>query len=175
MALFNIFSDPELKARQDQLDGQWAATNAMFQTCDNTPSQAFPEFTRDLAAWRQFYDSGSDWSADSKHATDEWQTKLKDWVQRLKDYGCQGSVGSIGGEDITANGDQGYAGVKDNPPDKPPLFQSLLDGIQSTENTLLAPLGKLGIGVSVVVVILLIIVAYVLTRGKAEGYGVKLG
>lgn len=114
----NFFSDPELRARQDVLNGQWNSLWGTYNaTCSNGLGNAFPEFATDYNNWQEFYDSGSDWTGASKHATDEWQTKAQEWAKRLKDYGC--------GD--TQYKDLGIPGVKDIPPDKPGFLDNLLD------------------------------------------------
>lgn len=112
----NFFSDPELRARQDVLNAQWNSLWGTYQaTCSNGLGNAFPEFATNYSDWKEFYDSGSDWSGASKHSTDEWQTKAQEWASRLKDYGCGDSQYS----------DRGIPGVKDNPEDQPGLIDKL--------------------------------------------------
>jgi len=116
MSLFNVFSDPKLRARQDQLDAQWSSLNALQNTCDGVPDSSWVEFVNDLKAWRVFYESESDWSANSANATNEWQSKAQDWANRLGSYGCAGGLGSVAGIIIqAAEGDTGIPGVKAPP------------------------------------------------------------
>ena len=118
----NFFSDPELRARQDTLNGQWNSLWGTYNsTCSNGLGNAFPEFATDYRNWQEFYDSGSDWSGASKHATDEYQTKAQEWTKRLRDYGCGDSQYS----------DLGIPGVKDIPPDKPGFIDKLSDAAQT--------------------------------------------
>jgi hypothetical protein len=114
----NFFSDSELRARQDGLNSQWSSLWGTYNaTCSNGLGNAFPEFATDYRNWQEFYASGSDWSGESKHATDEHQRKMQEWAKRLKDYGCGDSQYS----------DLGIPGVKDVPPDKPGFLDDLKD------------------------------------------------
>lgn len=118
----NFFSDPELRARQDVLNAQWNSLWGTYNaTCSNGLGNAFPEFATDYQNWQEFYDSGSDWTGASKHATDEHQTKAQEWTKRLRDYGC-------GDSQYT---DLGIPGVKDNPDDKPGIIDSLTDAAKT--------------------------------------------
>lgn len=94
MSVLNFFSDPKLRTRQDQLNGQWNSLWAVYQACDQTPDSAFSEFATDLRLWREFYDGGNDWSSSSANATNEWQNKAMEWSQRLTDWGCTGNQSS---------------------------------------------------------------------------------
>jgi len=144
----NVFSDPELRARQDVLNGQWASLWATYQaTCDNGLGNAFPEFATDYANWQRFYGSESDWSSDSKHETDIHQEKMQEWTKRLRDYGCG---------DKSLGNDLGIPGVKDVPPDEPSTLDEL-------KNLALAPFNfirNLAIGVGVLVVIIIFAVLW---------------
>ena len=171
MALFGILVDSALKARQDQLDAQWSSVSALYSGCDQTPDSAFAEFATDLSAWRAFYASGSDWSADSKTATDEWQTKLQDWTNRLTGWGCYGTAGP----DELAAGSGAIPTVKDPPPDAPGIVDSVLATLKKTENAALSPFSTIGwVAVGIVVLVVLAIV-WITTKGRAKGYGVEVG
>lgn len=112
----NFFSDPELRGRQEILDGQWNSLWGTYNaTCSNGLGNAFPEFATDYRNWKSFYDSGSDWTSASKHETDIWQTKAQEWAKRLRDYGCGDSQYS----------DLGIPGVKDPPEDRPGFIDDL--------------------------------------------------
>ncbi len=169
MALFNVISDPALKARQDELDAQWSSLSALYSGCDQTPDNAFAEFSTDLRLWREFYASGSDWSASSKTATDTWQTKAQDWSRRLQGWGCYGTAGS----DQLDAGSGAIPTVKDPPPDAPGLLDNLkaLDPLPEIEKW------AEGVGLIVVGVVVLVIIAivYITTKGHAKGYGVEVG
>lgn len=160
----NVFSDPVLKARQDQLDGQWKSLWALYQGCDQTPDNAFSQFVNDKRAWDEFYDSGSDWSDDSKHATDNWQLKAQEWAGRLNGWGCYGTSGS-------ANLDTGSSGIptiKDPPKDEP----SFLDKLTDSSKTYFTTVGIVGVALFVFVILAIV---FVLSKGKASGFGVSLG
>ncbi len=166
MALFNIFSDPALKARQDQLDGQWNSLQALYSSCNNTPDASFAEFATDFRLWKEFYNSGSDWSADSKRATDEWQTKAQEWSRKLASWGCTGNTQDANGDPIPQSGDAGIPTVKDNPPDQPGLLDSLnpLPKLESWAETV----GWVVVGL---VVLAILAVVWISTKGHAKGPG----
>ena len=93
MSLFpDLFVDPSLRARQDQLNAQWNAMRASFSMCQNTPDASFAEFVTDYNAWKAFYDSESDWSSDSFNATNVWQTKAVQWSNNFNAWGCTGNA-----------------------------------------------------------------------------------
>lgn len=168
MPLFNIFSDPQLRARQDQLDAQWKALNAAQSGCSSIPDTAWVEWVNDFRNWQEFYDSGSDWSSDSFNATNVWQQKLKEWSARMATYGCVGSLGSVGGEDIPAGGDQGIPGVKEPPPDEKSTVEKVGDevtGVVGSVSTFVKTASWVAIGLIVVV---LIATVYTLTHVKAS-------
>lgn len=162
----NIFSDPVLRTRQDQLNSQWISLNASVNTCkvDESSSSIWLEFVADFKGWQEFYDSGSDWSMDSKHATDEWQTKASDWSGRLGEI-CGGVSG------IQLAGDTGIPTVKANPADDKPFWSPLTDTINTIHSDA-STIGWVAIGVIVLVVL---VIGYVLTKGHASGYGVTVG
>jgi hypothetical protein len=124
----NIFQDPVLVQRQAELNATWLSLNNVKTGCNGLPDSAWLEFVNDYKGWQEFFDSGSDWSSDSKKATDGWQIKAQDWSKRLSSYGCAGSLGVVtttdgfgnptGRETVYAGGDQGIPGVKDPPPDQ---------------------------------------------------------
>lgn len=118
--MFNIFSDPELRARQDILDAQWNGLWGTYNaTCTNGLGNAFPEFATDYNGWKDFYGSESDYTTASKHTTDEWQSKAQEWSKRLADYGCGDK----------SYGDLGIPGVKDNPEDTKGALDELKDTV----------------------------------------------
>jgi hypothetical protein len=158
----NIFSDPALRARQDQLDAQWNSLWASYQQCDNTPSAAFPEFSTDLRLWREFYASGSDWSSDSKHETDIWQGKAQEWAGKLAGWCAMGA-------------DSGIPTVKDAPPDSPGVLDRVLDPFKKTEADIFSFFKGTGIAIFVLILIVIFALVFVLTKGKANAFGVKLG
>src|SRR5260221_10488487 len=119
----DFFVDEKLRARQDQLDAQWQALYNL--RCESLPTSASVEFDTDFNNWRVFYDSESDWSSGSKSATDEWQTKAKEWATRLATYGCGGSVQINNIDVISATGDKGIPSIKNNPADDPSLLDTL--------------------------------------------------
>ena len=149
----NFFSDPELRARQDVLDGQWKSLWGTYNaTCSNGLGNAFPEFATDKANWDAFYDSESDWSSASKHETDIWQTKAQEWAKRLKDYGCGDSTYS----------DLGIPGVKDPPPDQPGLFDKAIDAAKSGAKWYAAAVG----GVAIAILIAIVAMVYFLSKSN---------
>lgn len=92
MSLFpDLFVDPSLRARQDQLNAQWNSLRASYTLCNNTPDAAFAEFATDYASWQTFYASESDWSSDSFNATNSWQQKAVQWSNNMKAWGCTGN------------------------------------------------------------------------------------
>ena len=145
--MFNFFSDPELRARQVQLDAQWNGLWGTYNaTCSNGLGNAFPEFASDYSGWKTFFDSESDYTTASKHTTDGWQSKAQEWTKRLKDYGCG---------DQSLGNDLGIPGVKDNPPDT----QGTLDELKDLA---LAPFNyiknlTIGVGILVLIVVLAVV------------------
>jgi hypothetical protein len=92
MSLFpDLFVDPSLRARQDQLNATWNGLRASYGVCQNTPDASFAEFTTDYNAWQAFYASESDWTTDSFNATNSWQQKAVQWANNFKAWGCTGS------------------------------------------------------------------------------------
>ena len=174
MSLFpNIVSNPALRARQDQLDGQWSSLNGIQQSCDQFPSQAWVEFSNDLRNWREFYDSGSDWSQSSEKATNEWQIKAQEWAARMAGSGCGGTAGSVGGSDIPAAG--GIPGVKDPPPLSQGLLDEAAEAFEKGTDALQSPFKTLGWVAVGIVVLILVAVIWVGTKGHASGWGVEVG
>jgi len=137
----NVFSDPVLRQRQDELDAIWKSLNGLQNKCDNMPDTSWVEFVNDFKRWQDFYDSETDWSSDAKKATDEWQRKAKSWSDRLKSYGCRGTLGTEaivspegdyqGSTTIYAPGDGGIPGVKDPPPDEKGLVDRIGDAFST--------------------------------------------
>ncbi len=178
----DIFQDPALVQRQDALNAQWLSLNNVKTGCDGLPDSAWLEFVNDYKAWQQFYDSGSNWSADSKKATDGWQLKAQEWSKRLPGYGCAGSLGVItttdqfgnptGRQDVYATGDQGIPGVKDPPPDEKGAIEKISDSVGGAVKA---------VGIFVALVVLLVVggLIYILTRptlhaaaaGRRQGAG----
>lgn len=174
MALFNVFSDPALKARQDILDAQWNSLWSIYQGCDNAPNNTFSEFVTERTAWKEFYDSGSDWSASSKAATDQWQSKAQEWASQFTSWGCNGNLGSVNGVSIPADVNS-IPTVKDPPPDGPSFIDTALQTFQKTESSILSPFATIGwVAVGLAVLIILALV-WSLTKGHAKGYGVEIG
>lgn len=169
----NVFSDAKLRARQDQLDGAWQALYNL--RCDGLPASTEVEFTSDFENWRAFYDSESDWSQDSKRATDEWQTKAQDWTKRFAALGCGGGVLVDGINVISSTGDKGIPTIKDNPADDKTLFEQAQDAASALTKPARDAASTVGWVVVGVVVLVIVALAYVLTRGKASGFGVKVG
>jgi len=174
MPLFNIFSDPKLRARQDQLNAQWISLWAAWQNCDNTPDSAFPEFVSDRNAWNEFYDSGSDWTADSNNATNVWQAKAKEWADKLGSWGCSGNF------DVTdVSSPSGIPGVKEPPPDEQSALSKAGDAISKVGGGFLGGLwssiktvGWVAVGL---VVLVLGLVVYLLTHAKVKTAEGSLG
>ena len=174
MPLFNIFSDPKLRTRQDQLNAQFNSLWAAYQNCDNTPDSSFPEFISDRNAWKEFYDSGSDWTADSNNATNLWQTKAKEWADKLSGWGCSGNF------DVTdTTTPSGIPGVKEAPPDEESALSkaakaaagaggSFFGGLWSSIKTV----GWVAVGL---VVLVLGLVVYLLTHAKVKTAEGSLG
>jgi hypothetical protein len=158
----NVFSDPQLRARQDQLDAQWKSLKASYDACNDTPPTSFAEFATDFAGWTSFYDSESDWSSNAKKATDEWQTKAQEWAGKIAGW-CGGGA------------DSGIPTVKDPPPDEPGLVDQALGVFDKTRDAVLAPVFKVGwVAVGIVAAVILAIVVIV-TKGRAKGYGIEVG
>lgn len=158
----NIFSDPKLRARQDQLAAQWNSLWAAYQQCDQTPDSSFAEFATDRRLWQEFYDSGSDWSSNSQNATNEWQAKAKEWADKLSGWGCMGN---------DSNPDLGYSGipgVKDPPPDDPGVLADLATAASAPVNGLFDTLKTIGWVTVGIIVIILGLAVYALTHVKAS-------
>lgn len=173
MALFNVFQDTELVQRQKQLDATWKSLNAAQQHCDGLPDTQWVEFVNNFEGWKEFYDSGSDWSSDSKHATDEWQRIAGEWSRKFATYSCSGTTGSAGGETFYG-ADSGLPGVKDPPPDMPGFLDNVVNtvGNQITEAKETAgTIAWVAVGLAVLVVLGIL---YIASRG-VSGYGVKVG
>lgn len=171
----DLFVDDVIKARQDALDGQWKSLKTSFTLCNNTPDSSFAEFTNDFTNWSDFYASGSNWSSSSKHATDEWQTKALEWTNRLRSWGCTGNVNNY--DVISATGDTqaGIPTVRPNPADDKTFLQNAADAATALTQPARDAAATVGWAVVGLVVLVIVALAYVLTRGKASGYGVKVG
>lgn len=154
----NVFSDPKLRARQDQLDAQWNSLWATWNACNDTPDSAFPEFATDRRLWKDFYDSETDWSASAKTATDEWQVKAASWASKLSGW-CGGGSSS------------GIPTIGAAPPDDVTLVDRVLEAPKQAIN-LVATLSYVAVGFAVLVVLGII---YISTKGKVSGYGVTVG
>ncbi len=178
MPLFNIFVDEKLAARQAQLDGQWKSLRAVINGCDDFPSSSWVEFVNDQKGWESFFDSGSDWSDNSKAATDEWQSKLQVHSQRVEQAGCRGSIGSVGGVDFfSPTGVTGIPGVKDPPPDDPAFIDTALDAFSKTRDAVLSPFATVGWVTVGLVVVAIVAIVWILTKGKGKAgpSGVSVG
>ena len=173
--LFNFFSDPALRARQDQLDADWNSAWAVVQTCDAVPASSFSGFATDRSNWKQFYDSGSDWSSDSYNATNEWQNRLKTWTDQFRQWGCTGSFaltpGTVGADDPTPE-ENGIPGVKDAPPDKQSIVEQAKDAIGNAGQGLWSNITTIGWVILGVVVLIVFGLIYTLTHVKASAPGV---
>ncbi len=170
MALFNVFSDPKLVARQAQLDAQWNSLWASFQACDATPDSAFSEFVTDRNGWKTFFDSGSDWSSDSKRATDDWQTKAQDWSNRLQSWGCTGNEDSA-----PQPGSSGIPSVKDPPPDEPGIIDEITGVAKAATDKgigWIETIGWVALGLAVLIIVAIV---YLGTHSKVETPGLKVG
>lgn len=154
-----LFSDPALRARQDQLNAQWNSLKAAYQACD-TPSAAFPEFATDYRLWGEFYESGSDFLDSSKRATDSWQRKAQEWQNRMSAWNCGESGYSDGG----------LPGVKDPPPDEPDFLDKLADKAQDPFRFLR---NVAWAGVALVFVIILGII-WLVSKKSVSGHGVRV-
>ncbi len=167
--LFNFFSDPALRTRQDQLDADWNSAWAVVQTCDAVPASSFSGFATDRANWKQFYDSGSDWSSDSYNATNEWQSRLKGWTDQFRQWGCTGSFslspGTVGADDPTPE-ENGIPGIKNPPPDKTGLLTKAKDAIGNAANGLWSDVTTIGWVILGVMVLLIMGTVYLLTHVK---------
>ncbi len=162
MGLLNLFSDPKLRARQDQLNAQWNSLLSVYQTCDNTPDSAFSEFATDLRAWRTFYDSEADWSSSSANATNEWQAKALEWTQRLSEWGC---TGNQDGEYGTPNG---IPGVKTPPPDSTSVLEDVKGLATGAADSIWSRLMTAGWVVTGMFVLLIVGIIYLLTHVTAN-------
>jgi len=171
----DIFVDPALAQRQSLLDGQWSSLNALQQTCDNFPSQAWVEFSNDLRNWREFYESGSNWSQSSEKATNAWQSKAQEWTRRMASSGCHGTIGSVGGNDIPSSGDTGIPGVNDPPPLSDGLIDDALESFGKVKDTVLAPIETVGWVVTGLIVLVVVGIIIIIVKGNASGYGVSVG
>jgi hypothetical protein len=168
MAL-NIFSDPKLRTRQDQLDGQWYSLLQVVQFCDNVPDSSFSNFTSDLRAWQAFYESGSDWSSSSENATNDWQAKALEWSKQLNAWGC---TGNISGSDSTQSG---IPGVKTPPPDQGDFLDKAVDAAKGLADKATGPLDAIWNRIATVgwvalglIVLILGLAVYSLTHVKAN-------
>ncbi len=171
MALFNVFSDPVVAAQQAQLDGQWQALNVVQDQCNQIPTTALVEFYNDLQAWNTFYASGSDWSASSKNATNDWQKKAQEWSNKFTGWSCGNTPGIIAPDTGTSL----IPGVKDPPPDDPGLLAGLKSDALAPINAIESYIRAAGwIAVGLVVLVVGAIV-YISTRGKVSGYGLTVG
>src|SRR5215471_20743042 len=157
----DMFVDPQLRARQDQMDAQWSSLNGTINSCDAFPDAAWVQFVNDLRNWRDFYAGGNDWSSASKHATDDWQTKLQSWTTQVASWCVPGAS------------DPTYIPtVKDPPPDQPSTLQTLLGEVKSdvaapfvwVEDVAL----KIGIGLAVLVVLIIVAIVVVLVKGNVK-------
>lgn len=160
----NLWSDPVLRARQEQLNSQWYALNDTVDSCELTASSsaAFSQFYSDYDAWKTFFDSGSDWSSDSKHTTDIYQTKLQEYTKTIKGY-CSG-------------GAQPYIpGVKDPPKDTPGLLDRGIDLAKAPFDLVDSVVTKVGIITGVLVFAVLATIIYVAVKGNVSAAGVSLG
>jgi len=172
---FGVFVDPKLRARQDQLDGQWKSLKAAWTACQNTPDSSFAEFATDFNGWSDFYASESDWSSASKSATDEWQTKAQDWSNKLTSWGCNGNWDNF--QIVSANGSDanGIPTIKDPPPNDPGLLDTVLGGIKKVTDPVTSTASTIGwVAVSLFVLIIFAIV-WIVTKGRFEGFGAKVG
>ncbi len=158
----NVFSDPKLRARQEQLDGQWNSLWATWQSCDGTPDSAFSEFASDRTNWKNFYDGESDWSADSKTATDEWQKKAQEWSGKLASWCGAGAAAGI-------------PSVKDAPPDDPTLIDRTFSIVRKAEDTVIAPFATIGWVAVGFAVLMILAIVWIFTKGRAKGYGIEVG
>ncbi len=159
---FNLFSDPKLRTRQDQLNAQWNSLLSVYQTCDNTPDSAFSEFITDLKAWRTFYDSESDWSSSSANATNEWQAKALDWTSRLSEWGC---TGNQDGEYGTPNG---IPGVKEPPPDSTSILDDAKAVVSGGADSFFGSLATVGWVATGLAILIVIGIVYLLTHVSAS-------
>jgi|SRR5882672_2669530 len=157
----NLWSDPQTRARQDQLNAQWNALWGVWQNCDNTPDSAFAEFATDLKAWREFYNSASDFSAASINATNSWQQKAKDWSDKLTGWGCTGNQSS---DDLPS----GIPGVKAPPPDEQSLLSKATSGVGNSVSSFLSTLTTIGWVAVGIVVFLVLGIIYTLTHVKVS-------
>lgn len=170
----DVFVDPKLRGRQDILDGQWKALNAAFQVCDNTPDSSFAEFVNNFRDWQAFYASESDWSSGSKATTDQWQNTAQEWSRRLTSYGCNGNQDNAAVVSSTGDG-SGIPTVKDPPPDDPGVLDTALGAIHKVTDPITGTASTVAWVAVAVLVIAIGAVVYILTKGKASGYGVKVG
>jgi hypothetical protein len=165
----NFFSDPQLRARQDQMNSQWFALNDTVNNCqlDPTTSSLFNQFSADFYAWQQFYGSESDWTTASRNATNDWQQKLQDYTKSIGNACAFGADGS--GAYIPT--------VKDPPPDtqSPGLLTELKNDAAAPFNWLEGLVTKIGIGLLILVIVIVGAVVLFSTKGHAEGFGVKVG
>ncbi len=170
-ASFNLFSDPALASRQAQLNSQWYALNQTIDECSLTASSApfFSNFYSDYAEWQTFFASGSDWSSSSKHATDEWQTKLQDYTKQVAAYCGQSSADAGGAAYIP--------GVKDNPADELGIWEGIKSDVTAPFTFASSLVTKIGIIAAVVVGAILVAVIWVAIKGnvKAGPSGVSVG
>ena len=166
----NLFSDPVLRARQDQLNAQWAALYRVADNCQLDPVSAagLQQFFADYHSWKEFYASESDFTKGSKQTTDSWQAKLQEYTRTIGSQLC--------GQ--TRTGQNTYVpDVDDPPPDDPGLFDGLRDVAKdfSPFKSLTDWVTRVGIGVLIAIALILGAVVIFLTHGKASGFGVKVG
>jgi hypothetical protein len=167
----NIFSDPALKARQDVLHAQWTSIHKLSLSCEGLTTESWHQLETDWLNWKEFYESGSDWSSSSEKATNEWQVKAQEWTARLNSAGCRGST--VGDDIVTP--DTGIPGVKDPPPLTPDFLDEVTDGFTQITDAATSPFKTLGWVATGIVVLIIVGLVIVLTKGKASGYGVKVG
>ena len=164
-----FFTDPALKARQDQLDADWNSAWAVVQTCDGVPASSFSGFATDRNNWKVFYGSGTDWSSDAFNATNEWQTRLKTWTDQFNQWGCTGNFsltpGTVGADDPMPE-NNGVPAIKTAPPDKPSVWQEAKEAIGEAGNGLWSDITTIGWVILGVVVLIILGLVYVLPRVK---------
>lgn len=168
---FNLFSDPELAQRQASLNSQWYALYQTTENCQMTAASQpwLSQFAADYYQWQQFFESGSDWSSDSKHATDAWQSKLQEHAKQAANFCGQSQRDDSGGNAY-------IPGVKDPPPDRASdLWGKVKETVSAPFNWVEGLATKLGILLAVVIGAVLFAIIYVSIKGSVKAGPISVG
>jgi hypothetical protein len=167
MSLFpDLFVDPSLRARQDQLNATWNGLRASYTICQNTPDASFAEFTTDYNGWQAFYASESDWTTDSFNATNSWQQKAVQWSNNFTAWGCTGNDP----DNSDSSTPSGIPGVTAPPADEQGALASAAAALEAPATSALSSIwstistiGWVAVGLAVLIVFALV---YTITHAK---------